>query len=93
MALSRKLSKQDDSKKPSVEALIMKGGSSGALEEEGEELISEELKRVQLRVPVSKLRQIDRMVRKRPGKLSRHTWIMEAIEEKLEREGEDIDSL
>ncbi|MCB9352531.1 MAG: hypothetical protein H6573_34365 [Lewinellaceae bacterium] len=93
MALSRKLSKQDDSKTPSVEALIMKGGSSGALEEEGEEVISEDLKRVQLRVPMSKLRQIDRMVKKRPGKLSRHTWIMEAIEEKLQREGESVDSI
>lgn len=71
----------------------MKGGSSGALEEEGEGVISEDLKRVQLRVPVSKLRQIDKMVKKRPGKLSRHTWIMEAIEEKLQREGEGTDSL
>lgn len=88
MALSRKLSKTESESKPSVEDLIMKGGSSGDAAEE--EILSDEedLKRVQLRVPPSKLNQIDKMVKKRPGKLSRHTWIMEAIEEKLLNEKE-----
>lgn len=85
MALSRKLSKQEKETNPSVEDLIMKGGSSGTSDEKiGED--TEDLKRVQLRVPSTKLEQIDKMVRKRPGKLSRHTWIMEAIEEKLTKE-------
>lgn len=90
MALSRKLSKQTDT--ISVEDLILKGGSSGVDTEEGEES-SEDLKRVQLRIPMDKLSQIDQAVGKRPGKLSRHTWIMEAIEEKLARDSSRKDLL
>lgn len=83
MAISRKLTKADE-KALSVNQLIMKGGTSGedpeAYQEEGD------IKRVQLRIPVSKLDQMDKARRKRPGKLSRHTWVMEAIEEKLMRD-------
>ena len=90
MAISRKITKPTKSKKPSVEELIMKGGSSG-LQSEGleQEQDEEEVKRVQLRIPVAKLDEIDQSVKKRPGKLSRHTWIMEAIEEKLQREEDE----
>ncbi len=86
MALSRKIPTPTN-KQPSVEELIMKGGSSGA-EEAPSSAEDDDLKRVQLRVPPPKLDQIDKMVRRRPGKLSRHTWIMEAIEEKLERDSQ-----
>lgn len=40
---------------------------------------------VQLRIDPQILQEIDRNVKSRPGKLSRHTWIMEAIAEKLTR--------
>lgn len=40
---------------------------------------------VQLRIDPQTLQEIDRNVKSRPGKLSRHTWIMEAIAEKLTR--------
>jgi hypothetical protein len=87
MALSKKI-QNSALKQPSVEELIMKGGSSGILEEGKTVEEEEDVRRVQLRVPDAKLEQIDKMVRRRPGKLSRHTWIMEAIEEKLQRDNE-----
>lgn len=86
MAVSRKL-EDPTIKQPSLEELIMKGGSSGA-KEVLSSVEEDDLKRVQLRIPQPKLDQIDKMVSRRPGKLSRHTWIMEAIEEKLERDGQ-----
>ncbi|NET38816.1 MAG: hypothetical protein F6K19_43685 [Cyanothece sp. SIO1E1] len=60
----------------------MKGGSSGSQEAAAQ---STPIKRVQLRVSTAVLDQIDSLVKKRAGNVSRHTWIMEAIEEKLER--------
>lgn len=81
MALSRKLGKLEV-EQPNVEALIMKGGSSGDQEAATQ---STPIKRVQLRVSTAVLDQIDGLVKKRAGNVSRHTWIMEAIEEKLER--------
>lgn len=83
MVLSRKLKKEETSQV--VETLIMKGGSSG---NEISEILKEEpeVKRVQLRVPDTKLEEIDKLVAERPGNLARHTWIMEAIEEKLKKD-------
>ena len=43
----------------------------------------EEIARVQLRLPKSKVEQIDRVLEKRGVKISRHLWLLEAIEEKL----------
>lgn len=91
MALSRKLSKEKVDENL-VQELILKGGTSGGevepqerLEPEPEE---EKIMSVQLRISESKVEEIDKYVKKRPGKVSRHTWIMEAIEEKLRRESE-----
>ncbi len=81
MALSKKLGKPEI-EQPNVEALIMKGGSSGGQEAATHDI---SIKRVQLRVSTAVLDQIDGLVKKRAGNVSRHTWIMEAIEEKLER--------
>lgn len=41
---------------------------------------------VQLRLRKSKLRQIDESLNQRKVKVSRHVWLLEAIEEKLEKE-------
>jgi hypothetical protein len=43
-------------------------------------------KRSNLRLPPEVEDQVDRVRRKRPGKVSRNTWILEAIQEKLARE-------
>lgn len=88
MAVTRRPKKEVKKAEDKVEALIMRGESSGrkvtkAVEPQSDE---ETIKRVQLRVPLTKLGEIDKATKSRPGKLSRHTWIMEAIEEKLERD-------
>ncbi len=84
MALSRKPKKESVSP-DKVTELILKGGSSPdetTAEDGGEEEI---IKLVQLRIPLNQLNNIDSFVKKRAGKLSRHTWIMEAIAEKIEK--------
>jgi hypothetical protein len=40
-----------------------------------------------LRVPEEIVNQVDTLRRKGTGKISRNTWILEVIEDKLEREG------
>lgn len=84
MAISRKISKPKV-EETHIEELIFKGGSSGQTEtqQEPEEDI---VKKVQLRISTNKIDKIDSLVNSRAGKVSRHTWIMEAIEEKLEKE-------
>lgn len=90
MALSRK-PKQDKKltqpisvEEDKVAELILKGGSSPNENPVAE--VEEVIKLVQLRIPVSQLKEIDTLVKKRAGKLSRHTWIMEAIVKKIEED-------
>lgn len=87
MALSKKLKKEDNI--AVIESLILKGGTSGADALEAENAGG--FKRVQMRIPLQELRQIDQLVSKRPGNLARHTWIMEAIADKLKRDSVDAD--
>ena len=82
MALSPKI-KNEKPVEQKIEKLILKGGSSG---EEIPVVNEETIKKVQLRISESHLSQIDNLVRQRTGKVSRHTWIMEAIMEKLGKE-------
>jgi len=88
MALSRKPKKEKAPKikEDKVTELILKGGSSpGKVSTKQEK--EDDIKFVQLRIPVNQLGEIDNLVKKRPGKLSRHTWIMEAIFEKIKKDG------
>jgi hypothetical protein len=39
-----------------------------------------------IRVPTSALEKIDELRKKRVGNVSRNTWILEAIEDKIEKE-------
>lgn len=48
---------------------------------------SEKLDRCNLRLPAQVVRSIDRARAKRPGVLSRNSWIAEAIRDKLSGEG------
>ncbi len=78
-AISRKPNSQK------VDAFINKGlqsVESSKLEVSEQEQIA----RVQLRLSKGKLRQIDEALNQRKVKVSRHVWLLEAIEEKLERE-------
>lgn len=64
-----------------VSAVINRGGSSPRAADESKERI------FNLRVPEEIVFQVDAVRKKRTGKISRNTWILEAIEDKLEREG------
>ena len=67
-----------------VEALINRGGGLP-----GETPAAEALARttpILLRLPGDLMERLDAALRGRPVKLPRHTWILEAIHEKLTRE-------
>jgi hypothetical protein len=83
MAISRK-PKQSSStaKNVDVNALINKGGSVGG-KNGGQE---RDAVPVILRVPEDILEKVDASVQARRIKTPRHTWLLEAVLEKLERE-------
>lgn len=84
MAISRK-PKQSSStatKRVDVDALINKGGSVGG-KNGGQEKGTVP---VILRVPEDILEKVDANVQARRIKTPRHTWLLEAVLEKLERE-------
>jgi hypothetical protein len=64
-----------------VDALINRGGSPP------EEAPGKTSSTILLRLPTGLLEQVDAALKARPVKLPRHTWILEAIHEKLSREG------
>ena len=65
-----------------IDAVINRGGASAA-SQDGEK----EKERVfNLRVPKWLVAQVDALRKKRAGKISRNTWILEAIEDKVERD-------
>ena len=65
-----------------IDAVINRGGSSAGSQEE-----NKEKERIfNLRVPESLVEQVDTLRKRRTGKISRNTWILEAIEDKVERE-------
>lgn len=68
-----------------IEALIEKGGSSVATKQ----TVVDDDERQQLRLVAytSQLREIEGVLKLTPkrGRLSRHAWILQAIDEKLER--------
>jgi hypothetical protein len=82
MAISRKPKTiEQTAKEPNIAALINKGGSAA------ETTIKEkEEKPILLRVPSEVLTQIDAIVSSKRIKTPRHTWLLEAVFEKLERE-------
>lgn len=82
MAISRKPKAASKQEAIHVEALINKGGSVASKAPKPKKTVTQ----VQLRLPNDLLAQVDSSVRQRPIKTPRHTWFMEAILEKLERE-------
>lgn len=64
-----------------INALINKGGS---IAENSDKATVD--KPILIRVPVEALKKIDEMVGAKKIKTPRHTWLLEAIFEKLERE-------
>jgi hypothetical protein len=80
MAITRKL------KSEQVDALIQKGGGVAAEKRTPQSAKTTKARFVQLRVPPQELAAIDRVLERHRPPLSRHSWILEAIYEKLERE-------
>lgn len=82
MAISRKPKTSSEQNSVDVEALISKGGSVASETPPPKKTVTQ----VQLRVPNDLLAQVDTAVKQRPIRTPRHTWFMEAILEKLDRE-------
>jgi predicted HicB family RNase H-like nuclease len=67
-----------------IDAVINRGGSSAGSQEE-----NEEKERIfNLRVPESLVAKVDALRKRRAGKISRNTWILEAIEDRIKHESE-----
>lgn len=84
MAITRKPRRSSGAgaKLVDVDALINKGGSvAGKNGGQGREAVP-----VILRLPEDILRKVDASVQARRIKTPRHTWLLEAVLEKLERE-------
>jgi hypothetical protein len=83
MAISRKPKQSSGAaEKPvDVDALIKKGGSVAGKNGEDKSTVP-----VILRVPEDILEKVDASVQARRIKTPRHTWLLEAVLEKLERE-------
>jgi predicted HicB family RNase H-like nuclease len=65
-----------------IDAVINRGGTSSASQED-----NQEKERIfNLRVPESFVEQVDALRKRRTGKISRNTWILEAIADKIARE-------
>jgi predicted HicB family RNase H-like nuclease len=67
-----------------IEAVINRARSSSASEERA----PDKERIFNLRVPELLVNQVDALRKKSTGKISRNTWILEAIEDKIEREQE-----
>jgi len=81
MAVTRKQTKKTET--VDVDALIRKGGSVAgdtSLEQ------ADKPTSVILRIPADVIAQIEKAVLARRLKIPRHTWLLEAVMEKLDRE-------
>lgn len=78
MTITKKPSKETVSEKQ-VSSLINKGGSTANTQ-------ARKVKQLQLRLYDDVVSEIDDILSKLPGKVSRHSWIVDAIQEKLEKE-------
>lgn len=82
MAVTRKPAKKAEPQTVDVEALIRKGGSvAGEAEAKTNKAAA-----VVLRIPAETMALVDQAVQARRIKTPRHTWLLEAVMEKLDRE-------
>jgi hypothetical protein len=84
MAVTKKPKTKATLKNVDVEALIRKGGSVAAEVETADS--KAKVYAVVLRLPADLAQRIDQAVQARRIKMPRHTWLLEAAMEKLERE-------
>jgi len=79
MAISRKPQKNTAASEAAIKAVIEKGGSIAKDNPDSGK------KNLQLRLETDLINQIDEIRKKRTIPPSRHTWILEAIHEKLQK--------
>ncbi|MDQ3636269.1 MAG: hypothetical protein M3405_17470 [Acidobacteriota bacterium] len=84
MAISRKpKTEKRVVKEKEIDALINKGGSPAS--DNKEKSIE---KPILLRIPADTLEKVDEVVKSKQIKTPRHTWLLEAVFEKLNRESQ-----
>jgi hypothetical protein len=90
MAISRKPTRTASSGGSiDVEALINKGGSAPSREiERADAPSSGGTASIILRLPTALLSKVDAIIKARPVRIPRHTWLVEAVYEKIQRESE-----
>jgi hypothetical protein len=72
-----------------VEALINKGGSAPPRDREASDAPnSGATAPIVLRLPATLLAQVDSIIKARPVRIPRHTWLVEAVYEKIQREND-----
>ena len=81
MPVSRKPKEKD------LETFIAKGGSEPVETKEKKEQ-EKTVQSLKLRIPTELLEEIDQLVASRRPSPSRHQWILEALYEKVEKDGE-----
>lgn len=81
MAITPKPKSKPKPSDAEAEALIRKGGSVPSARQ------TQKPASVVLRIPPELLERVDAMLAERPIKVPRHQWLLEAIVEKLERDG------
>ena len=69
-----------------VDALISRGGSPTGAPTEETPSTAPTPSPILLRIPPDMFGKLDAVLKARPVKIPRHTWILEAIYEKLEKE-------
>ena len=87
MAITRKPAPVRPAAPVDVEDLINRGGSAPVRPAEAPATPDQTVP-VILRLPASMLRSIDQAVKSRPVRIPRHTWLLEAVHEKLSRENQ-----
>jgi hypothetical protein len=88
MAITRKPKPPSQASENDVQQLINRGGTVAAPAGRQDDA---QLASVLLRLPADMLTRIDASVKRRlPVRISRVSWIIEALQERLEREGRDI---
>ena len=79
MAIAKKPNNKLEEDK--INALIEQGGSIPK-----DKVTGDVIKLIQLRIPSSEIERIDNLIASRRPKPPRHSWILEAIYEKLEKD-------
>ena len=94
MAIVRKPKPQNYSagqEQVDIETLINKGGSVGG-ENRSKDSERTRTATINLRIPVVLVERIDQILEERPLRTPRHTWLLEAVLEKLERDNASTDA-